>query len=700
MHDDANDTDTKELGLNLSDWAILQLVRQPIRDAISYWDGAGSMNLAEVRRQNMNLWLPNHWDGVEVYDWQEDNPYLDNRIFTSVETIASTVNARIPQVDVMPANETPISRQVSQDVMKYCWGYTKRYNVLDLFRLSGRNLQIKRGAFIKLRFDPSKGKYGEIVSEFVQPEDIIVDKDAAMGEIPRFITHIIRKHTAAEIIAMLPGCEQKIYKMLGITRKDKKGDLVAYKTQLGKKLEIYETWFRYLDTDGAEPVMQSGVMWTDPECKYLLDKDRNPNWNYEEDEDKLANLFDEPMPPFIPINYLNDGSSYIDQTSLIEQAKSLQKILNKRGFQIMENADQAGGGLVFNTKMITKDEIGRLVGHPDERIGVNGDVNEAVTRVAPPPLPNYVILDKQDARSEIDNVFATHAISRGEESGNDTLGQDTLQKSGDMTRMDDVTRAIERQATMYYRYLVQMIKVYYTEEHWIAAKGDDGQPIFVALHGDMLENGIDIEVVAGSMRPIDTVTEQKWIAKFMERDYIDPLTVFEVAAGKHMPSPEVMLERFLQWKTNPMGFGQFAKSEQFSREAYMDIQVLNGGEMPKIRDEYSPDYLNFVNNYMLGGDFEKQPNVVKQMYYEHVSTVQAVMARHLQRLESQMPTQEEFDVQGQKAAEQATLQSALQAASPQQPGQGQPNPQGAAGGAQQNALAARMTASKGQPITA
>lgn len=242
----------------------------------------------------------------------------------------------------------------------------------------------------------------------------------------------------------------------------------------------------------------------------------------------MANILDFPEPPFIPINYLNDGTSYIDLTSMVEQAAPLQRVLDRRGFQIMENAEMAGSGMIFNTQMITKDDISKLVGAPDEKVGVKGDVRSAFQRIPPPSLPNYVIEDKIDARNEIDNIFATHDVTRGEKSGNVTLGQDKMQIGQDYNRMEDIARAVERMATKYYRYLVQMMKVYYTEDHYFRAVGEDGQFDFIVMRGDLIEDGIDISVQTGSTMPIQKDQQNKTVGELATIGMIDPLTVLKL----------------------------------------------------------------------------------------------------------------------------------------------------------------------------
>lgn len=654
-------TDTNELDIQLTDKQLLELIKQPLRDGDEYWNK--TFGLEKVGEDNKNLWLPNHWKGKEVFDYQEMSTYMDPRIFTSTETITATVNARVPTIEIMPAQDTEISLQVAKDLQKTISAFIEKYNVMDLFKLSVRGLQIKRGGWIKLRFDPNKGEHGEIVCEFVQREDCIVDMDAKMGEIPRFFAHKIRNHTVGELIAMFPDSEQKILEMAGCQRRNKEGNLVAYKKQLGIKKMVYEVWYRYMDKGATK----SGKCVVDELVHHVLDNGPNPNWNYDAKKGKMANILDEPAPPFIPINFLNDGSSYFDQTSLIEQAASLQCILDKRGFQIMENADQAGSGLVFNTQMIKKSDIEKLTGSPDERIGVKGNVRDAVARVAPPPLPNYVIDDKMDARNEIDNVFATHDITRGESSKNPTLGQDNLQRRGDMTRMDELARAVERQASGFSRYLVQMMKVYYTEDHYFKAVGEDGQFDYVVMRGDLIENGIDIRVAAGSMLPIDKNAQQKWVSDLVTSGLIDPLSVYEVMSGGNLPSPKKLLERWIMSRTDPLTYAGLAKADDLSREALLDIQVLNSAKIPKQRDEYAPAYLKFMNNYMaLSGEFANQPPLVKNMYIEHLSMVQEIVAKQMEMAMTQMPSQDELDMQAQKTAEQAVIQQQMSGGAQQQ----------------------------------
>lgn len=692
------------LDFNAKDGELLRDLKKSVEDSDKYWNS--ELGLKEIRKANWNLWLPKHHDGEQVYEHEKSNIYEDNRIFTSVETLVSTLNARIPQPEVLPGQESPTSIQLAKDVQKTLYAYFEKYGIDDKFRICTRNFVVKRGGpLLKLRWDESKGMNGEIVTEILDPDDVIVDQDAKYGETPRFIAHKIRDLSGEDLCSRFPDSKQEIYELLGVERRNSKGERVAQYTQLKKKKDIYEVWFSYYDK--KEKGYISCVAWMDCRFQVMLDKQKNPNWNYEDSVNDLpggiddetyrrnGNILDEPMPPFIPFNFLNDGTSYIDQTSLVEQAATLQRTLNKRGFQIMQNADMAESGIVFDTNKLEKEDAANLIGSPKEKIGVSGDIRAAIDRLPVNMLPSYVIEDKFDIRNEIDNVFATHNVTRGEQSDNKTLGQDRMQLGQDASRADELARSIERAAALYYRYLVQMMKVYYDEPHYYKAVGEDGQFDHVMMKSDLIEDGIDIKVEAGSTLPLDKAGQNKWVSDLVSAGLIDPLTVFEVAAGGNMPSPKKMFERYMTFKSDPVSMLQMVSDDDVNRQALLDIQILNTGNMPKPRDEYQPAYFEYMNKYMTSGDFLKQPDQIRAQYIKYLEIAQAQAMRQMQALETQLPAKEEVEASNQQTLQDAQMEQQIGAAAqggmmppgpqePAQPATPQSNPQAMADQASQS----------------
>ena len=634
--------------LDLKDEEVLNQVKESITASENFWNGK-DFNYKSTVEENVSLYLPNHWKGTEVYDYDRDNLYQDPRIWVSVETVMGMVTARIPQPEVKPDEDSLISRKLALDVQEAIFAHSQKYQMDDLMGVAGRNMLVKRIGWLKLRFDQARGPHGEIVPEVVDPLDIIVDKDArGYEENPRLIAHRVRNKTGDELCSMLgEEAHQKIYKAWGVKRRNKAGDLVAYKSQLAKKKDIWEVWFTYYKDNEAK----EGAAWVDVDFQNVFGAMRNPHFNYPEDNKNLKNITDIPPKPFVEFVYLSDGKTYIPPTSAVEQAAGLQKNLNKRGYQITRNADQAGSGIIFNTDMLKKEEAAKLIGSPDERLGVKGDVRQAYARVAPPLLPAYVQDDKLDARNEIDTIFGTHKPSRGDSSStNRTLGQDMLQVQQDQTRQDEISKAMTRAATKYYRLLTQLMKVYYTEDHWYKITGPDGQFDFVMMKSDNIRDGIDISVAAGSMLPLDKMSLRASAMELATAGLIDPLSLYE-AIG--LPNPKQTLERTLKFKLDPLSFMNEAKDEEFEREAFMDIEVLNRGKMPDERKEVTPQHLDFHQRYMISGEFDALTDNIKALHLAHVREEADQANKLLQLAMTEAPTQEELDAQAAAEAGQA-----------------------------------------------
>lgn len=144
---DTTNVDGAVFDVSLSDSDLLDLIKKPLVESEKHWEE----KLGEARRDAMNLWLPNHYKGQDFYDYQEGYLYQDNRIFTSVETVVSVVNARIPQPEVTPAQDTISSMQIAKDLSKVLFAHSEKHQTSDLFRLAARNLILKKAGFIKLR---------------------------------------------------------------------------------------------------------------------------------------------------------------------------------------------------------------------------------------------------------------------------------------------------------------------------------------------------------------------------------------------------------------------------------------------------------------------------------------------------------------------------------------------------------------------
>lgn len=617
----------------LSDKELIALLKNQITKSESFWNNKKGFDLKQLRETNEKLWLGQQIDESKLYD--HNARYIDNRIFTSTETIVSSVTARSPQPDVYPAQDTITSKQLAQDLSDSLIGYSEKYHINMQFKFATRHMLIYRLGCLKLRWDENIGENGEIVTEYVLPHDITIHKDARPGENPKFIAHYIES-TIDEVVQKFPDSKDKIYKEFGIRQ--------GTPNQLNQVIGYKEIWFSY--SHEGEP--QEGVCWIYKDT-IVLGKMKNPNWNYSKSSEFKHNYFDSPLKPFIFFNHLNLGKYAVDDVTLIEQAKFLQDNLNKRGKQISENADGANSGWVFNSRQLSKDDAADIIGAPDEKIMVDGDVSQAVSRFPVYSLPSYVIEDKIDMRNEIDNIFATHKPSRGEETGSRTLGQDVLQKNQDFSRQDDIVRSIDDAADRYYQYLTQMMKVYYTKKHWFKISGENGQFDFVVMQSDNIEDGIEVRVKSGSTMPVDKNMMRATAMELVGLKAIDPLTLFE---DLNMPNPQKRLERLITWTTAPEKFVTDMEGGEFDREAFMDIQILNAGTLADTRKEVTPEHLSYHSKYLMTGDYRQRSDKVKKLHVDHITLETEELRRTLTLEETQLPTKEETLIANQTIDEQ------------------------------------------------
>lgn len=600
--------ETTIFDLSLDDDELVTLLRSAVQKSDSYWQGnrKGQMGLKNKRERNYRYWQGDQWNGVELYDHQID--YTDNRVFSAVETTIPMVTQNIAQPSVMPGNpESPSSVELAKDIEKALFRLAE-INDLDVkMEIITRDDLLQYVGCLKMYFDPDYGRDGEIMLKVVAPENLIVDHDVDMFEEPRFIAEKVY-WDLAEILDRFPEKAKQLFTKLRV-QPDK---LYMHTT----KYECWEVWFTYYDKETYEE--KEGVAWFMENGGFVLGKMESPCWVEETSKKYRKNYFDAPTKPYILLNNINSGRRKIDDNAPIDQAIKQQDIVNKRGRQITENADNAQGGIVYNTKMISAKDMAKLVGAPDEKIGVTGDVNKAFARVAPPLLPQYVQEQLYDARNQIDDYFATHKVTRGDQSNFNTLGEAVLQKNQDYGRNDRLLTSVERTTLKVYKMMLQFMKVYYDKDHYLMVAGDSGQFDYVVIRSDDIEDGLDVMVQKGSTAPVNKDQNKTDVMMLAKMGMVDPYTVIEVIQTGVMPSPQKVMQRLMDWLANKEQYLQSVKEDSMNREAQIDIQQLNRGEWVEPRSEPTAEYLESRNNYIASGEFLDLPRNIQELHLRNL----------------------------------------------------------------------------------
>jgi hypothetical protein len=604
-------TNEVPLALGLEESDILRIIGKRVEEAEQFWNK--ELGLDDVRKKSDDYYIGNTYQEDDLYEFQV--PYKNNRILTAVETLLPMITSQIPQPIATEGRDTDESRELAHDLEDVLVAKYDDFGVRRTFTRIGRHLLMgKRVGILKYRFDPEAGermpdgtRKGAIVVESVRPEKVVFDADASDPDnIPLIAEYM--SDTVEDLVTMFPVKKKEIFAKFGIKR--------GVKSQISKKVGYIQVWFTYRDKSGDQ---QEGVAYKLEEI--LLGATKNPNWNYDEFEEqedgkfRRLNYFDRPQKPYILVNHINTGKYVIDDTSLADQAMPLQDVLEKRGRQIVENADQASSGLVLNSKMISPDDAKKLIGDPSEKIMVDGDVREAAARLPYNMLPAYVINDKNDARSEIDNIFGANAALRGEEQqGDKLLGAMVLSQRANSGRLQTVTNAIEdacgREYGLYPS-LVQMMKVYWDEPEVVRFNPTEGKTRFIDWQSDKIEDGVRVRVKEGSAIPKDKESLKQQTIQIAPT--LDPLTLAE---GLDYPNAKEVAKRMVYYRFFMDKYLSEILADDGSmvdQQAMADIQALLNGQTPPVPEEPSKKYIATLERFLNSQGFQGVQDVqIKQ----------------------------------------------------------------------------------------
>lgn len=610
---DTIDTGAGEaLSLPLSEGQVHAMTDRIERDK-KWWND--ELSLDSVREQNEKYYL-NVYTEEELYDYQLESEYRNNRIFTAVETLIAVVLSQRAEPTTIPGDDTDGAYQKAQDVQASLFALYADLYLKEKASIIARHLLIGlRCGILRVRFDPDLGektqdgtRKGAIVVEVRRPQQVVIGRGTKDPDDLPFIADF-DEDTIENLVARFPKKKDAIFKKFGIKR--------GVISQLQKIVGYVTCWFDFRDAKGE---VKNAVCWKIDEL--VLDARLNPNYNYDEfdEQGNRLNFFDRAKAPYIIFNHLNLGKYVIDSTSLSEQAQPMQRILNKRGRQIVEAADQAGSGMVLNEEQINQEDAKKLTGDWREKIMVKGDVRTAAARLPRTSMESFVIRDKADARAEIDNIFGANAAIRGEDTDSKTLGQDVMSQRANMGRIQVVADSMERGFDRLYKYLVQMEKVYFDEPVDMSYEGADGSTQFVSMTQDKVHPKGKVRVAAGSMIPKD-----KWALRnetIQSLAILDPLSIAE---GLDKPNPKEFAKRLVYYRfsmdkylTEILGVGQSGQDQQ----ALADIQtIIQTKQMPNVPENPTQEYLQTLEGFIRGEGFKTLPPDVQQLLMQFAQLV-------------------------------------------------------------------------------
>ena len=606
------------------------------------------LKLDRRTEEMVKFWLGDQLDERLFHNWQV--PFKDNIIWQNLEQRIAIAAGRMPDIIVTPADETPEKVKSAKSLEKVLDVKVKNDVSKRLVKDGLRNLHLWLKGAIKVRWDKNRGPNGDYVFELVRPTRFGMDHTATIphdgftADNMEMIYEWIEEPVGL-IVSKYPAKKDELFKLIGIIR--------GTPRQLVAKIKYLEVHFSWFGNDGK---LIEGVAWRYKSL--ILGKSKDPNWDWEGyekatdtmDEQGNAtvdtiyhNHFDRPRKPYIFFTYQNLGRSPVDDTSAVEQAIPIQRIVNKRGRQITEISDRAVPKIAFAGMYIDKEEARRVTNDPDEHIWLQGadDIRKAVVVIPANATPPILYQDLVGNRSQIDSKFATHATTRGEAAPNESGISKQITREGDLVAADDLSSiVVERVIYEMANWAVQMMKLNYDKPHMIKNVGRDGELIFNELTQDKIDDGIAVNVKSSS---VDKQTRRADALQLAARKAIDPLTLYEdldvsnpkerakrlisflngAADGYAMYSEVVGIRQEMGGTTPPApdAGGGVAAPAGPDQQATLDIQTLEAGQEPQPPQPPTPEYIQTFVQYVKGGGLDQQSPETQELFTRYLETL-------------------------------------------------------------------------------
>lgn len=509
-------TPINEYESSFSDLEIIELVRQ-WRDSYRtyYNDGVESSQTLAFE----------YWIGKQRSDEADQiqgaSLLVDNKLFEAIETFIPIATRANPD-PLVQADPSDIGQQIAKDVKNCLVREADRLKLRTVLKGQIRDWLICRLGLIKVGYNPHTN---ENTLDRINPKRWMGDRDGHW-EFGKFIGEWQaekKKASASDLAAMFP--EKAAYIM------EKAGG------KTGTKLEYIEWWYRGRD-----------LFYTHED--EVLGKFKNPHWNFdipsaaaELDDNNMEiapaqpgvegiNFFKEPEAPYIGLSIFSTGIQPHDETSLVLQNIGIQDRINKISRQIDKNVEGMNNGMVLSNAF-NADQASQAAAALRRGVAIRApgpDVSKAAMRFPPEALPNDVFQSLQDMRNELRNIFGTSGSTPEGVDSQQTVRGKILVNQLDASRIGGgITEYLEQVADKFYNWMVQLMFVHWTDDHYVVAAGvNAGSELVQIKNTDLaLTKTLDITVKEGSLIPKDPLTQRNEAIDLWSAQAIDPITFYK-----------------------------------------------------------------------------------------------------------------------------------------------------------------------------
>lgn len=536
-----------ELTIDTADKDLIKLKKQWIRG----WERDQTI-LHRKQKDSERYWLGRQKDGFFDNDdgahglissqTGHDHAKIDNIIFEALETFLPQATKKNPE-PIVTADETPEGKNLADNVRKMLISLSDTLVFKLKLKSVVRNWSLYYLGIVKVGWDFIED---EITMVVLRPQKFIMDPNATITEKGVYTGEYLgefRQDTATKLIERFPAKKEFITKFVN--------------DQLGTKIQYIEWWAN----NGRI------LFWTLKD--EVLSKTLNPHWNYDEertviDDDGLEttesftqdNHFKTPQFPYTFLSVFNLGKKPYDETSLIEQNLGNQDLITKRYRQIDRNIDGLNGGWAISGERsgITKEQAASAIRAFREGRGVwipQGSVRDAVERIQGTGLPNDVFNNLQDGRNQLRNIFGVSGSTAEGSKQEQTVRGKIIVAQQDQSRIGGgVSEYLEQFSDRVFNWFVQLMYVYYDEDHIGSVLGKANARETVTLRNTDLDRQLIVSVKEGSMIPKDPLTQANQAIDLAEAGMIAPITLHERLDD---PNPRETVKQLVEFQTNPQG---------------------------------------------------------------------------------------------------------------------------------------------------
>lgn len=229
---------------------------------------------------------------------------------------------------------------------------------------------------------------------------------------------------------------------------------------------------------------------------------------------------------------------------IVQLVKEVYISMNEKKRAFNDNLRGCNQKIVVDADVFSKEEADQITEEPNQVIRIPFSDNGRPMYIEKGgEVPQSFHADIAHDEQAIDDAFGHHAISRG--TGNSgTLGQDQMNADSDRTPIRFQSRATERAIVELVEGWLQLMRMFYTKEHYAKKWGDKEGMELIRIINEDIEQGISPHIKPGSMIPISREQRAQRAYEMFIGGALDPYTMY-VEMG--MPNPKELADRLVNW---------------------------------------------------------------------------------------------------------------------------------------------------------